>query len=104
MSMRAKLTAALLKGQTLERDRVMRICTRLIENLRSDLNKKLMSASEKHLAETKFKLASAIVGAVQMKIMSGDDPDAEAEASDLHGSDSDAVGGAQGEDDGRCPA
>lgn len=100
MSMRSKLSQALLKGQNLERDRVMRICTRLIDNLRTDLNKKLMSASEKHLAQVKFQMACALVGAVQMKVMSGIDPDAETEATNLHGQNPDALGGTQVDPDG----
>ncbi len=82
-----------------ERDRVMRICARVIEQLREGVNFKLMSTAEKHLAEVKFNIASAVVGAIQIKVMSGTDPDAKAEASQIHRPDTDAVGDPQGDPD-----
>ena len=65
MSMRSKLSQALTKGIELERDRCMGLCADLIKGLRASLAKKLMSAGEKHLAETKLKLAMAIMAALQ---------------------------------------
>jgi hypothetical protein len=74
MSLRKKLAEAMTKGTLLERDRCMRICTAIARHLRQDLDRKLMTASEKHLAEVKFNIASAVLGAVQIKITSGEDP------------------------------
>jgi hypothetical protein len=74
MSLRNKLAEAMTKGTLLERDRCMRICTAIAQHLRQDLSRKLMSASEKHLAEVKFNIVSAVLGAVQIKITSGEDP------------------------------
>lgn len=103
MSMKAKLTQALNKGIELERARCMGLATQLMAGLRAGLNKKLMSAQEKHFAELKLKLGEALIGAVQMKIMSGEQPDAETAKSEVHGRDTDALGGTQGgEDDGRA--
>ena len=76
MSMHKKLQEQMRKGVVLERDRVMRICTMVVKRLQGDLSRKLMTAQEKHLAELKFKVAEAVVGAIQIKIMQGEDPDA----------------------------
>lgn len=103
MSMRSKLSQALNKGVELERTRCMELATKLMVGLRKGLNKKLMSAHEKHFAELKLQLGEALIGALQMKIMSGEQPDAETKASEVHGRDADAMGGTQGgEDDGRA--
>ena len=99
MSMQTKLRNAQQAACLRERDRVMRICSHVIEQLRGSLSKKLMASAEKHLAEVKFQIASAIVGAIQLKVMMGDDPDAKAEASPLQRPDTDAVGPAQGDSD-----
>lgn len=97
--MQTKLRNAQQHACIRERDRVMRVCARVIDELRKGLNMKLMGAAEKHMAEVKFNIASAVIGAVQIKVMSGDDPDAKAEASQIHRSDTDAVGGPQGDPD-----
>ncbi len=99
MSMQTKLRNAQQQACIRERDRVMRICARIIEQLRKGLDFKLMSTQEKHMAEVKFNIASAIIGAVQIKVMSGDDPDAKAETSPLHRPDTDAVGPPEGNSD-----
>ncbi len=99
MSMQTKLRNAQQAACLRERDRVMRICSHVIGQLRGDLNKKLMSSADKHLAEVKFTIASAIIGAIQLKVMTGDDPDAKAEASPLQRPDPDAVGPPQGDPD-----
>ena len=99
MSMQTKRRNAQQQACIRERDRVMRICAHIIEQLRDSLNKKLMASGEKHIAEIKFNVASAIVGAIQIKVMSGDDPDAQAEASQIHRPDTDAVGDPQGDPD-----
>jgi hypothetical protein len=97
--MHKKLQESMRQGVILERDRVMRICTMVTKRLQADLSKKLMTAQEKHLAELKFKVAEAVVAAVQIKIMSAEDPDAKATTSDLHRPDSPPVGPAQGDPD-----
>lgn len=99
MSMQTKMRNAQQAACIRERDRVMRICTHVIDGLRKGFNKKLMSSAEKHLAEVKLNIASAVVGAIQLKVMSGSDPDAQAEASQIHGRDADAVGDPQGDPD-----
>lgn len=99
MSMQTKLRNAQQAACMRERDRVMRICSHIIEGMRLGLNKKLMASAEKHLAEVKFNIASAIVGAIQLKVMIGDEPDAKAEASPLQRPDTDAVGPPQGDPD-----
>lgn len=98
MSMQTKLRNAQQQACIRERDRVMRICARVIDGMRLGLNVKLMSAVDKHLAEVKFNIASAVVGAIQIKVMSGDDPDAK-ETTPIDRSDTDAVGPPQGDPD-----
>ena len=99
MSMQTKLSNAQAKGCGIERDRVMRICNHIIHNLGMDLKKKLMTSTDKHLADVKFSIASAVVGAIQLKVMTGTDPDAKAETSQIHRPDTDAVGPPQGDPD-----
>ncbi len=99
MSMQTKMRNVAVAATGVERDRVLRVCLKIIENLRNDLNKKLMTTQEKHTAEVKFAIASAVTGAIQIKVMSGEDPDAK-EAIPLHGQDTDALGGPQGDPDG----
>ena len=93
MTMRNKLAAAMAKGVETERDRCLRLCTELITALQKGVRKKLMTAQEKHIAETKLKIGQAIVGAIQMKIMTGAQLNAKTKASDVHGRDADALGG-----------
>ena len=50
-------------------------------------------------AEVRWRLCEGLLGAVQMKVMSGEDPNAEASPRDLHRPDADAVGGPQGDPD-----
>lgn len=100
MSQHKKLQESMRQGVILERDRVMRILAHIAEQTKKGLDKKLMTAAEKHLAEVRFRLAEGLIAAVQMKVMSGEDPNAEAEARDLHGQDPDALGGTQGDPDG----
>lgn len=99
MSMQTKMRNVAVAATGVERDRVMRICMEIIATLRRDLNMKLMSTQEKHTAEVKFAIASAVIAAVQIKVASGEDPDAK-EAIPLHGQDTDALGGPQGDPDG----
>jgi hypothetical protein len=94
-----KMQTATKLGTMTERDRCMRICIDVIEYLRAQLNRKLMASAEKHIAETKYRIATAVVGAVQIKIMSGADPDAEETESEVHGPDPDAVGGTRASDE-----
>lgn len=103
MSMQSKLSQALNKGVELERTRCMELATKLMKGLRAGLNKKLMTAQEKHFAGLKLKLGEALIGALQMKIMSGEQPDAETEASEVHRPDTYALGDAQGDPDGESP-
>ena len=100
MSQHKKLQESMRQGVILERDRVMRILFRIAAQTKEGLDKKLMTTGEKHLAEIRWKLAEALIAAVQMKVMSGEDPNAKAKATDLHGPDADALGGTQGDDDG----
>lgn len=100
MSMHKRLQESMRQGVILERDRCMRICTGIIEWVKTGVDNKLMTATQKHLAMVKFDLAQGLVGAIQLKIMSGEDPDAKAEATDLHGRDPDALGSEQGGPDG----
>lgn len=100
MSMHKKLQEQMRQGVILERDRVMRILFRIAEMTKQGLDKKLMTAGEKHLAELRWKLTEALIAAVQIQVMSGVDPNAKAEATDLHGQDPDALGSEQGGPDG----
>lgn len=92
MSMLKKHQESMRQGVILERDRCMRILFEIAEDLRKDLNKKLMSAGEKHLAEVRWKIAQAIVAVAQIKVMSGEDPNAEDPPKEGPGFDPDAVG------------
>lgn len=100
MSMHKKLQAQMRQGVILERDRTMRILFKIATNTKEGLDKKLMAAGEKHVAELRFKIAEGLIAAVQMMVMSGEDPDAEAEARQIHGQDPDALGDPQGSPDG----
>lgn len=77
MTMHKKLQEAMRNGVILERDRVMRLLTLHAKMAREALNKKLMPAGEKHIAEVRLKLAEAIIAAIQMHVMQGVDPDAD---------------------------
>lgn len=94
--MRKKLAEAMAKGIELERDRCMRVCTKVITTVQKGLNMKLMSTTEKHTAQVKFNMAQAFVGAVQMKIMTGEDPDGNPVQQGPGGSDRDDQGVAPG--------
>ncbi len=93
MSLHKKMQVAAKQAEMKERDRCMRICIKVMEHLRGNLNRKLMATAEKHLAEVKYTIAAAVMGAVQIKIMSGADPDAEETESEIHSLNPDAVGG-----------
>lgn len=75
MSMHNKLQESMRQGVILERDRVMRLLSHLERTARESLDKKLMSAGEKHIAELRFKIAEAVIAVIQMKVMAGEDPD-----------------------------
>jgi hypothetical protein len=94
MSLRNKLAEAMTKGIELERQRCLGILVTIAHNLRHDLNRKLMTTAEKHTAEVKFGIASAVLGAAQIKILSGEQPDA------FDRPKSDAVRRPQGDEDG----
>ena len=96
MSAHKKMVAQMREGALLERNRCMKICATII----ADLNHKLMTATQKHLADVKLSLAQGLLGAVQIKIASGEEPDAKAEASQIHGQDADALGGTREDPDG----
>ncbi len=100
MSMHKKLQESMRQGVILERDRVMRILKHIADRTKAGLDKKLMTAGEKHLAEVRWKLCEGLLAAVQMKVMSGEDPNAEEAPKPLHRPDTDAVGGPQGDPDG----
>jgi hypothetical protein len=104
MSMHKKHQASMRQGVILERDRCMRIAFALAEQLKEGLNKKLMTAGEKHIADVRMKIGQAIIAAIQMQIMSGEDPNAEDPPKEGPGFNPDAVGGTQGNPDGGRPA
>ena len=104
MSMHKKLQESMRQGVILERDRTMRILSHIATETKAGLDKKLMTAAEKHLAELRFRLAEGLIAAVQMKVMSGEDPDAEKAPRQVHRPDPDALGGTQGDPDGGRPA
>lgn len=96
MSLHKKMQAVADAAKLRERDRVMRILHQLVMQAESGLNKKLMTAGEKHLAQVKMRIVSAVVGAIQIKVMSGVEPSAEDTPQKTNGSDPDALGGTQG--------
>ena len=104
MSMHKKLQEQMRKGEMLERDRVMRILFRIAAETKKGLDKTLMTAAEKHIAELRWKIASALIAAVQIQVMSGNDPDAKTKTTDLHGRDTDSLGSPQGDSNGKSPA
>lgn len=77
MTMHKKLQESMRQGVILERDRCMRILFNLAKKTKAGLEKKLMTAGEKHVAELRFKIAEGIIAAAQLQIMEGVDPDAE---------------------------
>ena len=101
MSQHKKLRESMRQGVILERDRVMRILKHILDTTKEGLDKKLMTAGEKHLADVRFRLAAGLIAAIQMKVMTGEDPNAKAEATSLHGLDTDALGKPQGDPDGK---
>ena len=100
MSLHKKMQAAGKMAEMKERDRCMRVCSYVIETLKKQLSRKLMASGEKHLAQVKFQIAGTIVAAIQIKIMSGADPDAEDTESEIHRPDPDAMGGPRDDPDG----
>jgi hypothetical protein len=92
MSMLKKHQESMRQGVILERDRCMRILAAIAEDLGKALEKKLMSAGEKHLAEVRFKICQGIIAVAQIKVMSGEDPNAEDTPKEGPGFDPDAVG------------
>ena len=92
MSMHKKLQESMREGVILERDRCMRILFGLAKTTKAGLDKKLMTAGEKHLAELRFKIAEGVIAAAQLQIMNGEDPDAEDTPKEGPGFDPDAVG------------
>lgn len=98
--MHKKLQQSMREGVILERDRCMRIAFNLANELKAGLDKKLMTAGEKHIADVRMKIGQAIIAAIQMQIMSGEDPDAKDAPLEILRPDSDAVGGTQGDPDG----
>jgi len=92
VSMHKKLQESMREGVILERDRCMRILFRIAKTTKGLLDKKLMSAGEKHLAELRFKIAEGVIAAAQLQIMNGEDPDAEDTPKEGPGFDPDAVG------------
>lgn len=99
MSMHKKMVEQMRQGALMERDRVMRCIVEIAISTRQGLDKKLMTAGEKHVAELRFKIAEGVLAALQMMVMSGEDPNAKETTTDILGSDGDAVGGAQGDPD-----
>lgn len=99
MSLHKKMQDATKLGTMTERDRCMRVCSRVIDTLKKQLGRKLMASGEKHLAQVKFQIAGTIVAAVQIQIMSGADPDAEETEGEIHRLDTDAVGGTRAPDE-----
>ena len=85
MSAHKKKVEQMREGAMLERDRVMRIFAHVAKTTKEGLDKKLMSATEKHVADVKWRLVEGLLAALQMKVSSGDDPDAKAETTDLLG-------------------
>lgn len=75
MTILKKIGQARAEATKEERDRVMRILNKLTDDTQAKLNKKLMTAQEKHLAEVKMALVRGVVGALQIQVMSGKDPD-----------------------------
>ncbi len=102
--MHKKLQESMREGVILERDRCMRILFGIAKATKKGLNQKLMTAGEKHVAELRFKIAEGLIAAAQLQIMSGNDPDAKATPTPLHGSDADALGGTPRDPDGERPA
>jgi len=92
MSMLKKHQESMRQGVILERDRCMRILFEIAKETKAGLDKKLMAAGEKHLAELRFKIAEAVIAAAQLQIMSGEDPNAEDPPKEGPGFDPDAVG------------
>jgi hypothetical protein len=102
--MHKKLQESMRQGVILERDRCMRILFKIAANTKKGLDKKLMTAGEKYIAELRFRIAEGMIAAAQMMVMSGEDPDAKTEATDLHRQDPPSVGETQGDPDGERPA
>lgn len=97
MSQLKKMQAVAAAATDRERDRVMAILHELVMQTKSGLDKKLMTATEKHLAQVKMRIASAVIGAIQIKVMSGVVPNAEDTPPKDDGQDTDALGSPQGD-------
>lgn len=54
-----------------ERNRCLAILTELVNDLRKELDKKILIEAQRHLAQTKLKMAEAIVRKVTSKIKFG---------------------------------
>lgn len=77
MTMHKKLQEAMRNGVILERDRVMRLLAMVSKSTKAALDKKLMTAAEKHLAQLRWKLAEALIAQLQVLVMQGVDPNAQ---------------------------
>lgn len=100
MSMNNKMQNAMLQGVNIERGRCMAILAKLADDLRKGVENKLMTATQKHLAMVKSELGCAIIAVLQTEVMSGIEPDAEKAKSKILRFDPDALGKAQGNEDG----
>lgn len=98
--MQAVANAAMLR----ERNRVMAILHEFVVQMQRDVNKKLMTATEKHVAQVKAGLASTIIAAIQIMVMTGVVPSAEDTPPKDDGSNPDALGSSQGNRNGGRPA
>ncbi len=75
MSMRAKLAQAMVKATEIERGRVLWCIDQVTEDLKADLEKKILIETERHLVETKIKIFRVLSQLVKMRIFSGAVPE-----------------------------
>lgn len=68
---RKAATAAAIDATRTERERCVAVLDTLIRQLQADLEKKLLIETQRHLIQTKLKLAQGIVALARQAILSG---------------------------------
>lgn len=77
MTLRKKLEAALVRGVQEERGRVLWLINQLEENLKADIQKKLLIEAQRHTAMVKLKIFQTITSQLRRAIVSNVQPPTE---------------------------
>lgn len=98
--LREKLSESMTKGIAIERKRCIGILLETQRRVHEGLRRKLMTNTDKQVAQVKLAICDAVVTELQMKFNTNYQPNAEAEKSEVHRPDSVPLGETQGDPDG----